>query len=73
MCLSPSLEVNKESTYIKVVAEVDRVCLQITALPGNYFFSEDFLCKMPASFNSEFFFLQIPVMGIHIILLLRKV
>lgn len=53
MCLSPSLEVNKESAYIKVVAEVDRACLQITA--WELFFSKAFLCKMPESFNSDFF------------------
>lgn len=71
MCLSPSLEVNKESAYIKVVAKVDRACLQISA--RELFFSKAILCKMPDSFNSDFFFLQMPVMGISIILLLRKV
>lgn len=71
MCLSPSLEVNKESAYIKVVAKLDRACLQITA--RELFFSKAFLCKMPDRLNSDFFFLHMPVMGIGIILLLRKV
>lgn len=54
MCLSPSLEVNKESAYIEVVAEVDRACLQITT--RELFYSKALLWKIPDSFNSDFFF-----------------
>lgn len=70
MYLFPSLEVNKESAYIKVVAKVDRFCLQI--INQELFFSKALLCKMPDSFNFDFF-LQVPVMGIGIILFHRKV
>ena len=53
MYLFPSPEVNKESAYIKVVAKVERFCLQITA--QELLFSKALLCKMPDSFNFDFF------------------
>lgn len=53
MPVSPA-EVNKESAYIKVVAEVDRDCLQITA--QELLFFKALLCEMPDGFNPEIFF-----------------
>lgn len=48
MCLSPSLEVNKEFAHREVVADVDLACLQITV--QELFFSNTHFCKMPYTF-----------------------
>lgn len=69
MCLSPSLEINQKSAYVKVVAEVDRACLQITT--QELFFLKPFYVKSQTVSILKFF-LQMPVLGIGIILFHKK-